>query len=172
MQFSDALCYIFVVCGEDFYQSSDNQCSRCPENSVRPLNESVSMCLCENGYSRRLEDEINQPCIRKLKSFSDSLTPSIYLSLSLSYTHTAYLGFTTASVTFQEMNVPSRVSIPLYLSATSSREVTVTFTVTPSMYMSLVGDQVVFPPGTTMQVRRPLSYQVQSVLISRVSVVE
>ena len=51
------------------------------------------------------------------------------------------------------MSVPNSVSIPLYLSATSSREITVTFTVTPSMYMSFIESQVVFPPATRMQVR-------------------
>ena len=166
--FTDNVWYcLHAVCGENFYRLTETQCSGCPENSVRPLNESDSMCACENGYSRRQEDQIDQPCVRKLKwshavaAWSEyaSLThppPSLSLSLSLSLSPTpilsAHIGFVNASLTFQERNVPNSVSIPLYLSATSSREITVTFTVTPSMYMSLIGSQVVFPPGARMQV--------------------
>ena len=59
---------MLAVCGENFYRVTETQCSRCPENSVRPLNEDESMCACENGYLRRQEDQIDQPCVRKLKS--------------------------------------------------------------------------------------------------------
>ena len=58
---------LLAVCGENFYRLTETQCSRCPENSVRPLNEPERMCACENGYSRRQEDQIDQPCVRKLK---------------------------------------------------------------------------------------------------------
>ena len=66
--FTDNVWYcLHAVCGENFYRLTETQCSGCPENSVRPLNESDSMCACENGYSRRQEDQIDQPCVRKLK---------------------------------------------------------------------------------------------------------
>lgn len=168
---------LIIVCGMNFYRLENNRCSRCPENSIRQLNDSESMCNCLSGYMRQAPEEIGQPCLRKYNIESTQNEPPmqfLYLSLFFNFTsltpqenssspfsvetitlfplsYSATLGFSNNAVTFSEMDQTHTVFIPLILSAKSSQNISLTFTINPPTYMRLVRATTIYA-GTTMQV--------------------
>lgn len=66
-----------------------------------------------------------------------------------------------SSVVFQENDSPDYyVNIPLISSAAPTRNITVTFTVMPQMFTSIVvAEQVVFYTGARMQVYNTYTHQ-------------
>ena len=56
-----------IVCAENYYRLRSTRCAACPSNSIRQLNQDDELCPCLGGYGRHQEDDINQPCRRKMQ---------------------------------------------------------------------------------------------------------
>lgn len=86
----------------NFYRLSNNRCSACPENSIRRLNESETMCNCLGGYMRRTETDVGLPCLRKFRQ------------TTLAYTHTKiYTSFFFMNSFLQKLTYMYLLFIPI-----------------------------------------------------------
>ena len=137
-----------VVCAENYYRQRNTRCAACPTNSIRPLNENDELCPCINGYGRRQEADIDQPCMCKMqRNTIESEDNYGYFGL-----FSAVVGFNMERVTFSEGAETHIEVVHLALSTSSNDEITVTFIIYPNTYTGLVSQQVTFTRGATTAV--------------------